>query len=71
MADVCVMLIKLKYLCVFLCFLVILNGVTSVYAQESSPEQEQTVSGPDQLYAISAVLMDGDTGRVLYEKNGY
>ncbi|MDE6026010.1 MAG: D-alanyl-D-alanine carboxypeptidase [Lachnospiraceae bacterium] len=24
----------------------------------------------NQLYAISAVLMDGDTGRILYEKNG-
>ena len=25
---------------------------------------------PKQLYALSAVLMDGDSGRVLYEKNG-
>ena len=34
------------------------------YAQEPS-------SGPGQLYAQSAVLMDGDSGRVLFEKNGY
>ena len=27
--------------------------------------------GPGNLYALSAVLMDGDTGRVLYEKEGY
>ena len=26
---------------------------------------------PKQLYALSAVLMDGDSGRVLYEKEGY
>ena len=24
-----------------------------------------------QLYSMSAVLMDGDTGRILYEKNGH
>ena len=27
--------------------------------------------GPGSLYASSAVLMDGDSGRILYEKNGY
>jgi len=27
--------------------------------------------GPGNLYALSAVLMDGDSGRVLYEKEGY
>lgn len=29
-----------------------------------------TEGGPGQLYAMSAVLMDGETGRVLYEKEG-
>lgn len=28
------------------------------------------VKGARQLYAMSAVLMDGDSGRVLYEKDG-
>lgn len=34
--------------------------------------QEETVSAPaeSELYAKSAVLMDGDSGRVLYSKNG-
>lgn len=34
--------------------------------------QEETVSAPaeSELYAKSAVLMDGDSGRVLYQKNG-
>lgn len=31
--------------------------------------QEETIKDQD-LYAISAVLMDGDSGRVLYQKNG-
>ena len=31
---------------------------------------EEEVREPDSLYALSAVLMDGDSGRVLFEKNG-
>ena len=31
---------------------------------------EETTENPENLYALSAVLMDGDSGRVLYEKNG-
>ena len=31
---------------------------------------EGEVREPDSLYALSAVLMDGDSGRVLFEKNG-
>lgn len=30
----------------------------------------EEVQEPDSLYALSAVLMDGDSGRVLFEKNG-
>lgn len=37
-----------------------------VYAEDQNIPKE--LSG---LFAISAVLMDGDSGRVLYEKNGY
>lgn len=33
--------------------------------------EKETVEELDSLYAISAVLLDGDSGRVLYEKNGY
>ena len=35
------------------------------YGATDTPQELQ------QLYAQSAVLMDGDTGRVLYEKDGY
>lgn len=31
---------------------------------------EGEIREPDSLYALSAVLMDGDSGRVLFEKNG-
>ena len=31
---------------------------------------EETAEDPGSLYALSAVLMDADSGRVLYEKNG-
>lgn len=43
-------------------------NVTSVYAveQDTSTQQEEIGS----LYAKAAVLMDADTGRVLFEKNG-
>lgn len=34
-------------------------------------EGEEEIKEPSQLYALSAVLMDADTGRVLYEKDGY
>lgn len=43
-----------------ICFLQILPAV---YAEENSTNLD--------LYAQSAVLMDADSGRVLYEKNGY
>lgn len=45
--------------CLFLLF------EQTVYAEKEPVEE------PDSLYAISAVLLDGDSGRVLYEKNGY
>ena len=38
---------------------------TAVYGASEVPEELQ------QLYARSAVLMDGDTSRVLFEKEGY
>ncbi len=31
---------------------------------------EEMISEPGQLYALSACLMDADSGRVLYEKEG-
>lgn len=49
----------MKKIWIFLCIL--LFGITS-YAKEGEPQE---------LYAQSAVLMDADSGRVLFEKNGY
>ena len=33
-------------------------------------DAEETISEPEQLYALSACLMDADSGRVLFEKEG-
>lgn len=58
-----------------LLFLILVFSALSdsqIKAEDSSGESGQAeVSGPGQLYALSAVLMDGDSGRVLFEKNGY
>lgn len=35
------------------------------------PVWGERIQEPENLYAMSAVLMDGETGRVLYEKEGY
>ena len=43
-------------------FLFLILGITT-YAKEDKE--------PESLYAQSAVLMDADSGRVLFEKNGY
>lgn len=52
-----------KIVAVSVCLFIILSGFTDkVTAQEAPAENE--------LYARAAVLMDGDSGRVLYEKNG-
>ena len=43
----------------------------NLYMQEDSPDKlYNKKDGPDSLYALSAVLMDADTGRILYEKEG-
>ena len=44
---------------IWICFFALLFGITT-YAKEE----------PEQLYAQSAVLMDADSGRILFEKNG-
>lgn len=54
---------KTVFLFLLLCAAV-LHG-TAAYGASEEPEELR------QLYAQSAVLMDGDTSRVLYEKNGH
>ena len=53
----------------FLCILVL--GVKTIsYAREEAEQRESSGFASNNLYAQSAVLMDGSSGRVLYEKNG-
>ncbi|MCI8814316.1 MAG: D-alanyl-D-alanine carboxypeptidase [Lachnospiraceae bacterium] len=54
-----------KKIFVFLFALAAVFCPVAAYGDEQAPEELR------QLYAQSAVLMDGDTARVLYEKNGY
>ena len=54
--------------CGLLIFVLLHYGGTICHAEEKV-EQRKLVS-PGSLYAQSAVLMDGSSGRVLYEKNG-
>ena len=54
--------------CSLLIFVLLHYGGIICHAEEKM-EQRKSVS-PGSLYAQSAVLMDGSSGRVLYEKNG-
>ena len=51
----------------FLCCIV-LNG-QCIYANEQKKAASENVI-PGNLYSLSAVLMDGASGRVLYDKEG-
>ena len=54
-----------KFCCILTCILPCIWGKAECYAEEPEKTPE-----PANLYAESAVLMDGSSGRILYEKNG-
>ena len=62
---------KLYSILLFLGFILCLS--INVYGQDTEKPEGQTEIPSElrQLYAQSAVLMDADSGRVLFEKNGY
>ena len=43
------------------------NSEDQIHMENTVPEEH---GSPGNLYALSAVLMDGDSGRILYEKDG-
>lgn len=51
-------------LLVFFLSLYVFGAGSTCHAEPVNP------AGPGNLYALSAVLMDGNSGRILYEKNG-
>lgn len=58
------------------CIAILMNLLLICYSMGMVPfsyaqKQKETTLDPSQLYAKSAVLLDGESGRVLYEKNGY
>lgn len=61
------MLIRRICCMLLLCVLVLDIKIIS-YAKEEAEQRENAT--PGSLYAQSAVLMDGSSGRILYEKNG-
>lgn len=68
--------VKKILLALMITVITLLNWAQIVFADyilyETQQEQEQELSLPElTLYAKSAVLMDGDSGRILYEKNGF
>lgn len=56
-----------KLAAVFLIMILVLTNIIMAAATETEDEEEQALD----LYARSAVLMDADTGRILYSKDGY
>ena len=80
------MKIRYRFFCLTLTFVLVLCTAAQVSGSTGTDEKKAVSSivqmipaavdmketdGPGNLYALSAVLMDGDSGRVLYEKEGY
>lgn len=66
-----------KKLLAWILVTVILTGygiqIVEAFDQKENVQMEEVTEKPDQnsLYAKAAVLMDADSGRILYEKNGH
>lgn len=48
----------------------LINSQAEFVVAEESAKEEVDIKEPEELYAQSAVLMDADSGRILFEKNG-
>lgn len=57
-------------ICSIVAALLFINSPINLIAAEESTKEETTIKEPEELYAQSAVLMDADSGRILFEKNG-
>lgn len=60
---------KVHILAILLCIGILLTGIYGSGVQTA--EVQAAASEPAELYAQSAVLMDADSGRILFEKNGH
>lgn len=60
---------KVRIFAILLCVGILLPGIYAAGVQTT--EVQATASEPAELYAQSAVLMDADSGRILFEKNGH
>ena len=62
---------RYRFFCLTLTFVLVLCTAAQVSGSTGTAVDMKETDGPGNLYALSAVLMDGDSGRVLYEKEGY
>ena len=60
----------LKKLNVVVCIAICLSLQMDQYICANENVNETNIEEPDKLYALSACLMDADSGRILFEKNG-
>lgn len=49
---------------------IFVSMITVLYTHSVKVDAQETIREPEQLYALSACLMDADSGRVLFEKEG-
>lgn len=69
-------LVYVEKLLAWILVTVILTGygiqIVEAFDQKENVRMEKVIEKPDQnsLYAKAAVLMDADSGRILYEKTG-
>lgn len=61
---------KKKIETLFLIMILMIGSIVSAVHVSAEGTVEEPAEEPSGLYAISACLMDADTGRVLFEKNG-
>ncbi len=52
-------------------FVTVMPAAAQTETERETDQMEQVVAEPQGLYALSACLIDADSGRVLYEKSGY
>ena len=57
------------FFCTLFCVVIVYGSWTVVGNEYLHAAAEEEAPDPTQLYAASAVLMEADTGRVLYGKN--
>lgn len=59
-----------RFMAAFMAALFILFPCVEGQAEKEEPQEEIIIKEPENLYAMSAVLMDAESGRILFQKEG-